>query len=195
MSSESPSEPSITSLGPCSTAFDVLKATKADLSGKTAIVTGGASGIGAVTSEALAKAGAKVIIACRKVAEGEKVAAEIKSKGYKVRERGEGRRRDRGSDAVRSVDPHRSLLASTSSWRHHETSRSFPRSLPRSAPPLSLPPPSLSLSHPLSSLHLFPRARSQSASSTSRTCPRSGRSPRRSRPRRRASTSWSTTPE
>jgi len=150
MSSESPSEPSITSLGPCSTAFDVLKATKADLSGKTAIVTGGASGIGAVTSEALAKAGAKVIIACRRVAEGEKVAAEIKSKGYKVRERGEGRRRERGSDAVRSVDPHRSLLASTSSWRHHETSRSFPRSLPRSAPPpLSPPPLSLSLAPPL----------------------------------------------
>ena len=134
MSSESPSEPSITSLGPCSTAFDVLKATKADLSGKTAIVTGGASGIGAVTSEALAKAGAKVIIACRRVAEGEKVAAEIKSKGYKVRERGEGRRRERGSDAVRSVDPHRSLLASTSSWRHHETSRSFPRLPLRSSP-------------------------------------------------------------
>ena len=76
---------SVASLGPCSTAFDVLEATKADLSGKTAIVTGGSSGIGAVTSEALAKAGAKVIIACRRVEEGEKVAAGIKSKGYKVK--------------------------------------------------------------------------------------------------------------
>lgn len=82
-SSSTPS--GIVSLGPCSTAFDVLEATKADLSGKTAIVTGGASGIGAITSEALAKAGAKVIIACRRVEEGEKVAAEIKSKGYKVK--------------------------------------------------------------------------------------------------------------
>ena len=85
-SSADPSSTTIASLGPCSTAFDVLEATKADLSGKTAIVTGGASGIGAVTSEALAKAGARVIIACRRVEEGEKVAAEIKSKGYKVRE-------------------------------------------------------------------------------------------------------------
>lgn len=83
-SSSSP-EPSVASLGPCSTAFDVLEATKADLSGKTAIVTGGASGIGAVTSEALAKAGAKVIIACRRVEEGKKIAAEINNKGYKVR--------------------------------------------------------------------------------------------------------------
>lgn len=80
-------DPSIASLGPCSTAFDVLDATKADLSGKTAVVTGGASGIGAVTSEALAKAGAKVIIACRRVEEGQKVAADIKSKGYKVKKR------------------------------------------------------------------------------------------------------------
>lgn len=38
-------------LGACSTAFDVLEETKADLRGKTAIVTGGASGIGAVTAE------------------------------------------------------------------------------------------------------------------------------------------------
>lgn len=82
-SSTSP-EPSIASLGPCSTAFDVLEATKADLTGRTAIVTGGASGIGMVTSEALAKAGAKVIIACRRVEEGEKVASEINDKGYKV---------------------------------------------------------------------------------------------------------------
>ena len=74
----------IDSLGPCSTAYDVLEATKADLSGKTAIVTGGASGIGAVTSDALAKAGAKVIVACRRVEEGNKVAAEINQKGYTV---------------------------------------------------------------------------------------------------------------
>ena len=89
-------DPSVATLGPCSTAFDVLEATKADLSGKTAVVTGGASGIGAVTSEALAKAGAKVIIACRRVSEGEKVAADIEGKGYKVkREKEEG-----GNDSI-----------------------------------------------------------------------------------------------
>jgi NAD(P)-dependent dehydrogenase (short-subunit alcohol dehydrogenase family) len=50
-----------------------------DLSGKRAIVTGGASGIGIETSRALAGAGAAVTIAVRRTDEAEKVAAEIRS--------------------------------------------------------------------------------------------------------------------
>lgn len=48
-----------------------------DLSGKRAIVTGGASGIGIETVRALAKAGAEVTIAARNVEAGNKVAKEI----------------------------------------------------------------------------------------------------------------------
>lgn len=48
-----------------------------DLTGKRAIVTGGASGIGIETVKALAKAGAEVTIASRNVEAGKKVADEI----------------------------------------------------------------------------------------------------------------------
>ncbi len=48
-----------------------------DLSGKTAIVTGGATGIGIETVRALAGAGADVVIAVRKKALGEAAAAQI----------------------------------------------------------------------------------------------------------------------
>ena len=48
-----------------------------DLTGKRAIVTGGASGIGIETVKALAKAGAEVTIAARNVEAGKKVASEI----------------------------------------------------------------------------------------------------------------------
>jgi len=48
-----------------------------DLSGKTAIVTGGATGIGIETARALAGAGADVVIAVRKKALGEEAAAQI----------------------------------------------------------------------------------------------------------------------
>jgi NAD(P)-dependent dehydrogenase (short-subunit alcohol dehydrogenase family) len=48
-----------------------------DLSGKRAIVTGGASGIGVPTAEALARAGAEVTLAVRDVAAGERVATRI----------------------------------------------------------------------------------------------------------------------
>ncbi|MGH6911156.1 MAG: oxidoreductase [Phenylobacterium sp.] len=48
-----------------------------DLSGKTAIVTGGATGIGIETVRALAGAGADVVIAVRKKALGEEAAAQI----------------------------------------------------------------------------------------------------------------------
>jgi len=56
-------------------ASDVIEGV--DLSGKRAIVTGGASGIGVETARALAKAGAQVTLAVRNKAAGEAAAAEI----------------------------------------------------------------------------------------------------------------------
>jgi NAD(P)-dependent dehydrogenase (short-subunit alcohol dehydrogenase family) len=50
-----------------------------DLSGKRAIVTGAASGIGVETARALAGAGAAVTLAVRRVGEGEQVAADIRA--------------------------------------------------------------------------------------------------------------------
>jgi NAD(P)-dependent dehydrogenase (short-subunit alcohol dehydrogenase family) len=60
-----------------STAAEVVAGTR--LSGKRAIVTGGASGIGVETARALAGAGAAVTLAVRKTGDGETVAAEIRS--------------------------------------------------------------------------------------------------------------------
>jgi NAD(P)-dependent dehydrogenase (short-subunit alcohol dehydrogenase family) len=60
-----------------STAADVIDGN--DLTGKRAIVTGGASGIGVETARALAGAGASVTLAVRKTAAGERVAAEIRA--------------------------------------------------------------------------------------------------------------------
>ena len=57
------------------TALEVVEGV--DLSGKRALVTGGASGIGVETVRALAKAGAEVTIAVRDVDAGEQVATEI----------------------------------------------------------------------------------------------------------------------
>ena len=54
-----------TSLGKKSTAADVVNTLRADLSGKTAVVTGGNSGIGFETVKALAGAGCGVVLACR----------------------------------------------------------------------------------------------------------------------------------
>ncbi|MBP7422596.1 MAG: SDR family NAD(P)-dependent oxidoreductase, partial [Sulfuritalea sp.] len=51
------------------------------ISGKTAVVTGGASGIGKATAEALAEAGAHVIIGDLDAANGEAVAASIRARG------------------------------------------------------------------------------------------------------------------
>lgn len=47
------------------------------LAGKTALVTGGATGIGRMASEALVRAGARVLIASRKGESCEAVAAEL----------------------------------------------------------------------------------------------------------------------
>ncbi|UGT59776.1 oxidoreductase [Nocardia asteroides] len=48
-----------------------------DQTGRTFVVTGANSGLGAVAARALTKAGATVILACRDVAKGEKVAADL----------------------------------------------------------------------------------------------------------------------
>lgn len=51
------------------------------LNGKTALVTGGATGIGRMGAEGLVRAGARVLIASRKGADCEKVAAELNALG------------------------------------------------------------------------------------------------------------------
>jgi NAD(P)-dependent dehydrogenase (short-subunit alcohol dehydrogenase family) len=66
-----------TPFGAESTAAEVVQGI--DLSGKRAIVTGAASGIGVETARALAGAGAEVTMAVRKTTEGEEVAADIRS--------------------------------------------------------------------------------------------------------------------
>lgn len=49
-----------------------------DQTGRIAVVTGANSGLGAITSRELAKAGAAVVLACRSTGRGEEVAAEIR---------------------------------------------------------------------------------------------------------------------
>ena len=58
-----------------STAADVIAGV--DLTGRRAVVTGGASGLGVETARALARAGAEVTLAVRNTAAGERTAAEI----------------------------------------------------------------------------------------------------------------------
>ncbi len=59
--------------------------TKKELEGKTALITGATSGIGAAAARLLARAGATVIVAGRDVAGGQKVVAEITSAGGQAR--------------------------------------------------------------------------------------------------------------
>lgn len=56
-----------------------------NLSGKTAIVTGGSKGIGFGISFRLAEAGANVVVVSRKQEEAEKKAEELVAKGYKAK--------------------------------------------------------------------------------------------------------------
>jgi NAD(P)-dependent dehydrogenase (short-subunit alcohol dehydrogenase family) len=50
-----------------------------DQSGRTAVVTGANSGLGAITARELARSGARVVLACRDTAKGEDVAREIRT--------------------------------------------------------------------------------------------------------------------
>ncbi|MEN2393732.1 SDR family NAD(P)-dependent oxidoreductase [Pseudomonas halotolerans] len=72
-----------------STAQEVIEGV--DLTGKRAIVTGGASGIGIETARALINAGANVTLAVRRPEAAEPVAAELRSEG-------------KGSVDIRSID-------------------------------------------------------------------------------------------
>ncbi len=60
-----------------STADDVLAGI--DLTGRRAVVTGAASGIGVETARALARAGAVVTVAVRNTTRGHEVAADIEA--------------------------------------------------------------------------------------------------------------------
>ena len=56
-----------------------------DLSGKTALVTGGSRGLGLQIAEALGEAGAKVMLTSRKAADLEEAAAQLQAKGIDTR--------------------------------------------------------------------------------------------------------------
>jgi NAD(P)-dependent dehydrogenase (short-subunit alcohol dehydrogenase family) len=55
-----------------------------DLSGKTALVTGGSRGLGLQIAEALGEAGAKILLSSRKAADLEESAAHLKAKGIEA---------------------------------------------------------------------------------------------------------------
>ena len=55
-----------------------------DLTGKTALITGGSSGLGAYFAEVLCDAGAKVAIVARRTDKLEEVAAAVRAKGGDV---------------------------------------------------------------------------------------------------------------
>ena len=55
-----------------------------NLKGKTAVITGGNSGVGAATAMLFAKSGANVVISARRQAALDEVASKIKAKGNDV---------------------------------------------------------------------------------------------------------------
>ncbi len=55
-----------------------------DLSGRTAIVTGGSRGLGLQIAEGLGEAGARILLSSRKAADLEEAAAHLKAKGIEV---------------------------------------------------------------------------------------------------------------
>jgi 3alpha(or 20beta)-hydroxysteroid dehydrogenase len=65
--------------------FEKIKSALTDLSGKTAIVTGGARGQGAVEAELLATAGASVLICDVLEEDGKALAARLSSEGKSIR--------------------------------------------------------------------------------------------------------------
>ena len=56
-----------------------------DLSGKTALVTGGSRGLGLQIAEALGEAGARILLSSRKAADLEEAAAQLQAKGIDTR--------------------------------------------------------------------------------------------------------------
>ena len=56
-----------------------------DLSGKTALVTGGSRGLGLQIAQALGEAGAKIMLSSRKASDLEEAAAELQSQGIDAR--------------------------------------------------------------------------------------------------------------
>eukprot|EP00954_Amorphochlora_amoebiformis_P023981 1363286-Amorphochlora_amoeboformis.AAC.1 len=61
--------------------MSLTKSTSSSISGKTALVTGASSGIGRASAVALAKAGAKVVVAARRKDKLEELVKEIKDLG------------------------------------------------------------------------------------------------------------------
>ncbi len=55
-----------------------------DLTGKTAVITGGGRGVGAAAAYALAEAGATVAVAARNEEQVVDVAAQLRSRGYEA---------------------------------------------------------------------------------------------------------------
>ena len=55
-----------------------------DLKGKSVVITGASSGMGAVAAQAFAKAGARLVLGARRIAEGEKVAQQARALGADV---------------------------------------------------------------------------------------------------------------
>ena len=55
-----------------------------DLSGRTALVTGGSRGLGLQMAHALGEAGARVVVAARKAAELEEAVAQLRASGIPV---------------------------------------------------------------------------------------------------------------